>query len=630
MKKRAIGIYLIFIILISPSLISAANETGYEKAYACLESKLGENCGASISTEQLAFSLMAGAYKSSLKSNCRDALINNEKDNCFGSTNTASCDVKSTAQAILALSYIGSDVDDYVEWILSKKRLTTNLNWFLEIDTNEAANCKIKINGENEKTFSIGENKKISGSSSCLTTGENGYFLKISESCYNKNFSISCTKDFITTLMYKKSGSSVYYVSSSTHSAPSEGTTEESITSFCFGLNNCDYEGSLWATIALAKAGEEVSSYLPYLNSMYDEPDNLKLFPSAFLFMLTGEDDYYSEVVEKQKQGKFWEEGPNKYYDTALALLSLKDLTIEEVGNAKDYLLQIQDTSGCWHSSNIRDTALILYAAWPKESAGPEPPSRSDCKEYKYFCVSPSECTIADTLDNFYCPGLSEICCKVEPEEQTCEEKGGKICSEVEECTGIEGISSDTEKCCMASCVETKPQVTECETNEFTCKLSCDEDEEEKDFECGFGETCCGAKPPETKIGWWIIILLIILIILVILAIIFRNQLRVWWFKIQSNLKFKRGPEPTRRPPTGPGPPIFTRPMPPQSRPMPQQMRGAPIQQRPIPGRQPIRQPMPPPQSQPPRRGPGRPSKPEEEKDKDFEETMKKLREMSK
>ena len=110
------------------------------------------------------------------------------------------------------------------------------------------------------------------------------YFLRISGSCLDQNFTISCDKDFITTLLYKKSGEQTFYVSSQTHVAQAFDITEEVINSFCLGLTDCDYEGTLWATLALAKIGEDITPYLPYISAESDENENKRYLPSAFLY----------------------------------------------------------------------------------------------------------------------------------------------------------------------------------------------------------------------------------------------------------------------------------------------------------------------------------------------------------
>ena len=97
------------------------------------------------------------------------------------------------------------------------------------------------------------------------------------------------------------------------------------------------------------------------------------------------------------------------------------------------------------------------------------------------------------------------------------------------------------------------------------------------------------------------------MIILVILAIIYRNQLKIWFFRNKSKFKFGKGPKSTSRP--GPG---FA---PPSSGAFPQ------LRPRQIIPRQPYRRASR--RRMPQRRTRG-------EKDSAFEDTMKKLRDMSK
>ena len=96
--------------------------------------------------------------------------------------------------------------------------------------------------------------------------------------------------------------------------------------------------------------------------------------------------------------------------------------------------------------------------------------------------------------------------------------------------------------------------------------------------------------------------LLVPLIILVILAIIFREQVKIWFFRFKSKLSFGKGSRPLSGRPSMP---------PPSSMPMFQrQMQILPIQN------MPMRRPAP----APARR----------QEDSVFEETMKKLKDMSK
>jgi hypothetical protein len=602
MVKRGFIILLVLIVLVVPLVYAQGNETltPVEQAYSCLKSKLGSNCGGSQNTEETAMNLLAMAYDSNTQSTCKSALKNKKNGDCWAPTGSGSCSIRSTALAILALNNIGDAPENSIEWIMDQTKSETGLTWFLEIDANNKTECTI-----NGVKVIMEESKKFSGANpSGLVKAYNNYWFEIKD--ISKTYSISCDQNFITTLLYRKPGDKVFHVSSRTHSAVAYDTVEEKVESFCFTTGGeCDYQGSLWATLALAKVGKDISPYLPYLSAMSNEAVNQKYMPAAFLYMLTGADDYYADLVQQQKSDQYWDESKNKLYDTALALLALQNSYAEEAVKAKDYLLSLRNTDGCWSSN----TAFILYAGWPKtplitDSGGP---TLQYCENFGHFCVARGEClNLEDTLDNFYCPGLSDICCAVAPEEETCSDKGGSVCSLAEECEGDEVPADDTAHCCLGLCEPLEEDNT-CELAGGFCKNACFESEEEKSVynnACDFGQKCCVSKPEEAT-NWWLIILLIILIILVILAIIFRNQLKVWYFRVKNRVQSKKAPGPSKRPPTSPAP-LFGRPRPPGRRP-------------PLPRRGPSRAPTR--RSAPGSRGP---------RDREFEETMKKLRDIGK
>ncbi|MEN9626233.1 MAG: hypothetical protein RL557_561 [archaeon] len=557
-----------------------------DKAYACFEESLGDDCGATQSTKQNAFNLIAASYNGNIQSDCKTALKSKIKDTCWGETESASCAIKSTALAILALNHVGDKVDKYNEWLLSKRLTTTGLTWYLEIDANNKTECDI-----NGKKVTIDDNKKILGSPPAgLTKAYDDYWFQITD--ITRNYSISCDRDFISALLYQKPDSAAFHVSSETHSASEFDTIIEKVTSYCFSTTNvCDYEGSLWATLALAKQGEDISPYLPYITAFSDRTENRKYLPAAFLYIFTHSDDYYNELISIQKANSYWDESNNKLYDTALALWTLNDLAADEGERAKDYLLSVQKEDGCWQA----ETAFILHASWSKKptvAAGEV--SISGCEDFGYHCTSIGECNLQNTLDNFYCSSASQVCCEKDFQEVSCSEKGGIVCEPDQQCQGEKALASDTTACCIGDCVvvDTEP---ECEKQSYICKSSCAESEEEKtslSSSCSFGDICCGKIPVEESSNYLLIILLVILIILIILAIIFRNQLKIWMFKFRSDYKTKK---PTRPfPPTAAPitrPPLFQRPM---FQPQPQRQRPAPA------------------------------------RDKEFDETMKKLRDMSK
>jgi hypothetical protein len=599
-KERVLSLIFILGILIISANVIAANDTEIDKSYECLKRQLASDCGDTQNTFENAFNLIAMSYDSSVQSDCKSLLNNKKKTDCWGeTTSSAACSIKSTGVSIIALDHIGSDTDASIDWLLSKKKLSTDLTWFLEIDSNNQTECTI-----NGQKITINDNKKLSGSDpSGLKKAYGSYWFEIVD--IRKNYTISCNTSFITTLLFKKPSSSIYFVSSLTHSASGGDSTTESVNGYCFGMTDkCDYEGTLWATLALSKTSEDITPYIPYLTAMSEDTANKKYIPLAFLYILDNSvDDYFQGLLNLQKQNKYWKEGDDMLYDTAIALMSLQGIDIDYASNTRDYLLSLRETSGdmsgCWRSH----TALLLYSGWPKTPSTSPGPSSRNCIEFNNYCVSRGECLSNNTLNNFDCTSITDVCCAVQPVQLSCEQKQGLICEDNQECSQTPIPALDTSSCCMASCQEIAPPTNECQDNGGFCRTECAKSQEEKTIfqsSCAYNEKCCfdlEVKP----FNWWLIILLIILIILVFLAIIFRNQLKIWWFKTKSKLSSKKGPAPTKRP------------MPPQQYPgrpsmMPRQIipRGAPV---------------------PPRR-PEIPKR--QEKDKEFDDTMKKLRDMSK
>lgn len=595
-KRVVLMIVLGILVLITLSLVLAADEADIEKSYTCLKNKLGSNCGGSDNIETLSYNLLAMSYDSQVQSDCKSEIEKRKNDNCYAQSSGGQCSVKSTAIAVFALNEVGEKVDDSIDWLLSRRMANNGLTWFLEIDANNLTECEI-----NGKTVTINENKKITGNVPGLKLAYNNYWFQIDD--IDSNYTITCKNDFVTTLLYQKPGSSVIYVTSNSHTASAGDTTTEKVNSYCFISNGeCNYEATLWVTLSLVKTEEDISPYIPYLTAFSDDSANSKYFPSAFLYMLTGSDDYEAQIRSLIKEGKYWDISNNKFYDTSLAILALgSGSSLDEVENSKNYLLGLRETDGCWNNVYM---PLILYAGWPripvKASTGT---SSAGCTDYSHYCVAALECPSAKRLDNFMCLG-SDICCETNTPGQTCTDKGGMVCKENQICTGETVSSADENNCCTGNCNEqVAPTQNECETSGGTCKDICGKDEEEKTAysnSCDLGYICCGTKET-TPTNWFLIILIIILIILVLLAIIFRNQVRVWLFRTKSGFRTGKSPPPSSRPGPFIQPPF--RPMPPsmQQR-APQHMYGR------LPPRPPVRS----------------------QKDKEFDDTMRKLRDISK
>ncbi|MEK9184981.1 MAG: hypothetical protein AAB866_02340 [Patescibacteria group bacterium] len=514
--------------------ISSDDETAkINKAYACLDEKIDEKKCSDLTLEQKIFSYLATAR-------CKTELMSDSSnEECWPKS---SCSIKDTAQAALALSQRSSASKKAGDWLISQNTTPSDLVWFLQIETTHASSCDISYESS---TFSIriDEDKKISGSAgSCLSIAQDGYWLRISSNCYDQEFKVKCHEsDFLINLLFKKETSSTIHVSERTQFGLAEEEKSEKVNSFCFSTeNSCDYEGSLWAVMALSDMNYNIDPYIPYLITMME--GNEQFLPESFLWAVTGYDDFKTTLLSKQKPDGYWMESDDKFYDTALALFPITADPMQKK-NAKDWLLKVQDADGCW-LDNIRNTAFILASVWgPENLEGDSEPTVNYCADNR--CMASPDCQDAggDVLADYVCnAGLK--CCSVAAVEKTCEQLKGDVCSSNEQCSENEVSSSDG-LCCTGKCNEKEVVVYTCASEgNGECKTSCGTGEEGiAGYTCEFSDVCCSKKTGGSSLWIWI---LVILIILVIVAIIFRDKLRPYWFRFKS--KFGKKPSSPTRP----------------------------------------------------------------------------------
>jgi hypothetical protein len=338
------------------------------------------------------------------------------------------------------------------------------------------------------------------------------YWLKLPKECYEKEFAISCDKEFLATLFYQKPGETTIYISSDTKKESAGGEVKLKINSICLKTGTeCDYEGTAWAALALMK-NRDISVFIPYLVGYADE--NSKFMPETFLLMLTGQDDYANKLISSFKREGYWSTGTYSiYYDTALALLALQDKAPKQKDIAKSKLLKDQAKTGVdagsWQSSK-KDTAFVLYSVWPKEATYIVS-EQLYCTDYSYFCIPNYNCNFEARLLDYYCPG-SDVCCKEQYEEKlrTCNEMGGKICNVEDLCTGTSASATDG-LCCMGDCE--KPQINQCEEKGGTCRYSCEEGEKQNEYECSGARICCEPEikqAAKSKLLLWIILIVLL------------------------------------------------------------------------------------------------------------------------
>ncbi len=506
-----------------------AAQEDVDKAYDCLEDKIAEKeCDKLSVTEKIFSSLAVGKCSSQLRADAKNG-------ECWPEAN---CNIKTTAQAVLALETSAAK-----DWLLEQKGNPSEVIWYLQMEPSSESTCDINYDGK-EYSVEIGEDKKIdSAAGDCLALSSSKYWLEIDSDCYEEEFEISCDESFITNLLFRSDTSSTIHVSEKTSFSTGGETTTEEVNSFCFMDGDiCDYEGSLWAALALDSIGEEVNSYMPYLITGID--DNKKYFPEVFLYALTGYADFNNKIISKQSSNGYWLISGDKYYDTALALYPFIYKTFSEKEEAMVWLLDEQENDGCWNAGNILDTAFILHSVWTKEISS----GGSTCSSVGSYCMSSASCDDAGgNILDYACSGFS-VCCDAQETQETCEEAGGKKCDVGERCTGSTLEKLDTYNCCFDECEELET-ADECLSFGGICELAeCEEGYARSyDYKCDDSrDVCCmEADKPGPNLLFWI---LIILVILVALAIVFREKLKAFWFRIKS--KFRKSPPPRR----GPGP----------------------------------------------------------------------------
>lgn len=559
---------------------STANLSKIEKGFSCLTTQVKSDCSGATTIQEIALTIMASP--SGVTQACYNRLLTYKKDEgCFG---TSGCDVRDTALAILAINHVGQNTEQYESWLLNHSMNADDLIWYLEQDSNVKSSCKVSYDST-DYTFNALENKKLDGSTgNCLTPAQSDYWLQISPNCYDKTFTLLCDADFIATLIYKQPTSPTIYVLSGTKSAQANQPIDISVTSLCFGTNECDYEATAWAAVALDKTGNNIDAYIPYL--IASEGSNQRYLPDAFLQILKDFSEYGTKLIQQQQLNSWEAPGSQygKYYDTSLALIALSNSNQQQVIGAKNWLTNTAPgQDGCWNNKNIRDTAIALWALAGRTAtvAGTTTPIPM-CVDSGFFCIPTTSCPTGDLQGNYYCPSLGNKCCKT-ANLQTCSEMDGIVCASNKRCSGVAKKASDVESCCIGEC-EDIPTETECELADNSCRTSCSSTQTETSDSCGDDSSlvCCKAKPQEPKSGgskWWIW-LLIILIILVILGIIFRDRLKVFIYKTKSKFGEDKGKPSSGGVPPGFGPYSSDKQVPPQRpmmRPMPLPQQRSPM-----------------------------------------------------
>lgn len=365
--------------------------------------------------------------------------------NCWPSPN---CNVPESSLAKIALYDSGySDMTENVtNWTLNKKIpvVLSGMDWYLQIIQNLGSKTLCSLDYDNAQNgFEINESGFIISSSDnigdCFT--KDRYWLKLNptQECLQKNYNLTCNDSIKANFLFKSSQIpspdqlETWYVLGNLRVPDSAGNIVLNLSSYCISeATGCSYESTLWAAYAFYYTGdsENARKFLPYLIS--EEKNNLVLMPPAFLYYLTGEEDYANETGKFQKTDGFISVPGSsrcKYYDTALGLM-LKALQNAESFNMTKLEAKLLNTAEqkregsyfYWSCSSnpdesIRDTSLLLVGLGLNQQTADE------CTLNSYTCVD--DCTLSGGISKPYqCSSLLE-CCEVPETAYTCSDKGG-------------------------------------------------------------------------------------------------------------------------------------------------------------------------------------------------------------
>ncbi len=124
MGKESVLIAVLFLISVfAVAGVFASVETdNVQRAYTCLNNKIDATNCSKMSNEEKIFSLLSvGKCKTEL-------LASSKNSTCWPDPN---CNLEMTSKAIIALDKVGVNTSLPVEWVLSKKGLSKDLNWYL-------------------------------------------------------------------------------------------------------------------------------------------------------------------------------------------------------------------------------------------------------------------------------------------------------------------------------------------------------------------------------------------------------------------------------------------------------------------------------------------------------------------
>ena len=610
MKKRGMAILLVacvlFLSFLNIASAAVTESAAVDSAYSYLISQVDGKWSA-LDSQTASLALLALSYDDRISGDGTASLIA-KKHLTSACWPAASCNVKDTALAVFALSRLGVDVQDSTDWLTSQQKAVSSskISWYLQIDSvdslNPELNCTVSYEGSSgaqvsdsieinkDRTYSISSSQCLQRDSS-LQVGLQPYWLRIKSTsgCLEKVFSVTCDKDAMVSLPYRKD--STWYVQPQT--SPTPATI--SINTVCMvdsGKLTCNYEGTMWAAYVLMKIGKDYSQLVPYL--IEQSADNKGILPDALLYSVSANEDHALALISQQSRDGYWTDvgGYGKYWDTALASMALADYAPDNVTKAKSWLVKNQNSDFSWGTYKIRDTAFMLFSAWPKTvsipigdcvSAGGS--CRASCESGETesaalsclaggVCCQPSagacttivdcfdpECigaTVTDSTgkkgvcenpettcnDNFDNDGngltdMNDNAC-----QKFCSDLAGTECLSDEACSGEMRKTLETDRCCLGSCEKSTNTCSEqagslCSADKCSGSVIASSDSTST-------QICCSQKcNAGISITTWIVI---IVLLAVLGAGIYYLNKKHYLDRFKGMIKFKKKPS---APPSG-------------------------------------------------------------------------------
>jgi len=600
-SSKAIFVVLILALLFTFSLANvqaADNQTKVDNAYKWLSDKV-KTSGGWGNTEENSLSILALRNSdSALAQQGVSNLLTNSKNSgeCWPQ---ASCRVKDTALALVALNAMGADTSKAKAWLAAQQKLFLEEgNWFLQYELAGAGNgtCKAEYNygGENRQDHILVRSDRtvaLQQASLCLDvlTGK-PWWAAIKSNCLQTEFFVSCQEsNWLANILFI---SDPLYMPFTEVKSP--GVLK--ISSKCFPSTSggaCDYDATQWATYALKLLGVDAQTRA-YLESGADANKPLSY---AFLYLIRQDLVYGQKLATEQSAAGYWD-GSDKYFRTAISYLSVRETTLAKLDVARGWLLSNQNQDYSWGAQKQRDTAAVLWAVFSSGSTGGGGVGVQKCTDFGNVCCDASNVkTGALEISTLSCAGqIGAVCvtpsdCETSSAEETCGVDRG-ICCETP-ASGAQRYSELDDTCfgadvCASSC-ETAPEEKTCTDSGYCCDAVAKDATKYPNFDstCSSGQACASeckstsSGSGNLKLLVWILVGLVVIGLIVLLVVLMRRRKSKGEIESLPALGgFSAGPpRPMPRPmPFGPGPPVG-RPMPPRMppRPMPRPSTRGPV-----------------------------------------------------